>query len=412
MLGRRLLPCVFALLSSIAVGCAPGASDVATSGDDAITEVKQTPVKDQSIGNCWTYASTGWVESLVKTASDKEMNLSESYVNYWWWFEQIYGGSIQDNKVSEGGSWGIAVELMSRYGMMDEGKFIPEEADAQRSSRQASAVAAIDASLASGALATPEARASSATVRAELDKAWGLDPTVVKYLDDTFGKDAAKSLLTDAVPEGVPIYAAKALPAKLKNSQTGSVDDVSLADAIGTAADAYSYETRTGPYAWSEAQYPTTHAERRQFLKRVQRALHAEQPVLLSWYVDFNALDDQGRFLAPPATPGDQGSHMVVMYDYEVTNVPGFGTLPAGKLETRPDALQAALSDEAEIKFLRVKNSWGNYRSPVITGYHDLYMKYLDGPIKECETDANEKPILDKCHDATPFQSVVLPAGY
>jgi hypothetical protein len=395
----RLAALASCLALPLAAGCSSGASPTATSGEDAITEVKQTPVKDQSIGNCWTYATTGWMESLVKTANGQEMNLSESYVSYWWWFTQIIQQSA--TTISEGGDWETAVSLVSTYGIMDEGTFIPEEATIARSARQASAVAAMNASLATGALASPEARANSTLVRAELDKAWGLDATVVKYLDDTFGKDVSKQLASGDVPVGAPIHRAKELPAKLKNATTGTVDAVTIADAIGP-----------GAYAWSETSYPTTPTDRRQYMKRVQRALHAEQPVILSWYVDFNALDVQGRFLAPPAMPGSQGSHMVVMYDYEVTNVPGFGTLKAGVLETRPDALEAALSDSAVISFLRIKNSWGDYHSPVIAGYHDLYMKYLDGPMKECATDADEKPILDQCHDDVPFQSVVLPAGF
>jgi hypothetical protein len=416
MIRRLLVPGVLALLCGAVVpalaGCSSKGADAGTSSDDAITEVKQTPVKDQSIGNCWTYATTGWVESLVKTAKGTDMNLSESYVNYWYWFSQITQGSLNGDAISEGGSWGTAVELISSYGMMDEGAFIPAEASAQRSAHQAAAVKAIDESLKTGALKTPEARANATLVRTELNKAWGLDDTVVKYLDQTFGPDAARDLRTLSVPQGVPIYAAKDLPAKLANATTKKVDDVTLADAIGTASEPWNTDVRTGPYAWSQAIYPTTPKDRRDFLKRVQRALHAEQPVLLSWYVDFNALDAQGRFFAPPAMPGSQGSHMVVMYDYEVTDVPGFGTLKAGVLETRPEALEAALSDDAKISFLRIKNSWGDYHSPVITGYHDLYMTYLNGPMKECATDADEKPILDQCHDDVPFGDVILPAGF
>ncbi|MER3404079.1 MAG: hypothetical protein C4289_01925, partial [Chloroflexota bacterium] len=78
---------------------------------------------------------------------------------------------------------------------------------------------------------------------------------------------------------------------------------------------------------------------------------------------------------------------MVAMSDYQIENVPGFGTLKAGVDETRPEALQAALSPSAKIEFIRIKNSWGSYRRDrefVLPGYHDLYMRYLDGPIKEC----------------------------
>ncbi len=134
----------------------------------------------------------------------------------------------------------------------------------------------------------------------------------------------------------------------------------------------------------------------------------------MSWFVDFNALDEQGRFAAPPATPGHQGGHMVVMEDYQINNVPGFGQLKAGVAETRSAALTAALDSRASIEFIRIKNSWGNYRSDrafVLPGFHDLYMKYLNGPVRQCEekdgvTDPNN------CVDDQAFNDVVLPPGY
>jgi hypothetical protein len=102
------------------------------------------------------------------------------------------------------------------------------------------------------------------------------------------------------------------------------------------------------------------------------------------------------------------------MDDYQIDNVPGFGTLAAGVLETRPDALAAALDDNATIDFIRIKNSWGTIRSDrnFTTGYHDLYMQYLNGPVEECQTDANENPIAGTCFSTTPFESIVLPPGY
>lgn len=411
------LPRWFFFASALAVSpvAIAGCSLQAGEGDQssgAITEVKQSSVKDQSIGNCWTYAATGWVESLVKTANDKEMNLSESYVTYWYWYSQIAVGGLSAPAITEGGTFGAAAELMRHYGMMNEGDFIASEATAVLSKRQETALAAMNASLSTGALKTTAARADGKLVRQELDKAWALDPAVVANLDSTFGADGAKTLIDVTVPDGVPILAMKDLPAKLLNPTTKAVEDASVADAIGTPEYDWNPEARTGPLAWNSASYPGA-AEttgRRDFLKRVQRALHDSQPVIISWYVDFNALNAQGQFLAPPATPGQQGGHMTILEDYEITDVPGFGTLPAGVLETRPEALQAALDDKANITFLRIKNSWGTYRSP--TGYHDLYMTYMNGPIQICDTDKDEKPILASCHDGVPFEEVVLPAGY
>ena len=106
---------------------------------------------------------------------------------------------------------------------------------------------------------------------------------------------------------------------------------------------------------------------------------------------------------------------MVVMEDYEIDNVPGFGTLKVGTLETRPAALTAALSDTAKLKLIRIKNSWGNSRADrqfVVPGYHDLYMTYLNGPLKECTQTPEGTSILSQCHNGTPLNDVVIPPGY
>jgi hypothetical protein len=398
-------------LPAFAPGCA--AKSGSSTSSDAVTEIPQTPVKDQSIGNCWTYASVGWMESLIKVASSQDHNFSESYVNYWYWFEQIANDGA--GQITEGGSWGKAVGLTSRYGIYDEGDFIAAEEDVIRSGRQATALAAIRASLATGALKTPQSRQDRKLVRSELDKAWGLDPLVIAQLDKLFGADASATLdQVTTLPDGAKVHRAGDFAVKLKDPATGALQDATLADAMGKGRFAGFDDARTGPLAWASASYPAASdaRARRDFTKRIQRAMHDNQPVLLSWYVDFNAMTQDGKFLKPPATPGSQGGHMVIFEDYEIDNVPGFGTLPAGTKEIRPEALAAALADEAQIHFFRIKNSWGNYRSPVLAGYDDLYMEYMNGPIKICDTDANEQPIMDSCHDGVPFEDVVLPAGY
>ena len=100
-------------------------------------------------------------------------------------------------------------------------------------------------------------------------------------------------------------------------------------------------------------------------------------PVVVTWFVDFNAMDrTKGTFATVPSTIGRQGGHMVVLEDYQVSNVPGFGTLAAGTDISAPKALQAALAPEATIDFIRVKNSWGSSFGPPqnsdLPGYHDL----------------------------------------
>ena len=375
-------------LATQATGCA---TDPSSQTDD-ITDVANSKVKRQSIGNCWVYASIGWAESLRLGYSGEELNLSESYVTYWHWLEEISGGaagmsavaSLDADQLSTGGFWGVAVELMRRYGIMDEGKFIPEEAEAARSARQSSALAAINTSLKSGVLSDKAKRKDLTVVRAELDKAWQLTPEVSKILDDVFGKGVTKNLAKGAtVPAGSGIH----VPKEIEIGMT-SGGALTLADAIGQPASSYNVRSRTGTYAWNEESYPTSAGTRRDFLKKGQKALHGGLPVIMTWFVDFNAMKNN-QFVEPPATPGRQGGHMTVLEDYQITNVPGFGTLAAGTVVTDPKALEAALSSDATIEFFRIKNSWGSDLAPPgasadLNGYNDLYMKYLNGPITKC----------------------------
>jgi len=400
-------------VSASAAGCSVGSTDeedTAEASTDAITEVTQSAVKRQSIGNCWIYATASWSESLSKNATGREVNLSESYWTYWHWFEQIANGNT-GSSISTGGSYNTAAELINRYGVMLEGSFISNEASAEMSARQASAENAVNASLKNGVLKSATARRNRATVRAELNKAWGLTPTVVGHMNRVFGTSVSRTLDKTATTSGTTIKAARELAIKVWDEKTKRDVTATLQDAIGTRVG---FSGRTGPLAWNEVSYPFDAQGRRNFQKRFQRALHHGVPVVMSWHVDFNALQPGGQFKEPPAAPGRQGGHMVVMDDYQVSNVPGFGTLLAGVSETRPEALNAALDNRATIDFIRIKNSWGSIRPDrnFTDGYHDLWMRYLNGPVKQCEVDEiTDMPKLDTCFDSTPFEAVVLPPG-
>ena len=394
--------------------------DVGASTDD-ITQVNHTKVKRQSIGNCWLYATTSWLEALNKMATGTEANVSESYFTFWHWFDQIANGGVS-TEVSTGGSFGVAAELINRYGLMLEKDFIAGEAEMEMSARQASALSAINTSLKSGALATPEARRDRAKVLAELEKAWNLSDSVKKDLHYTFGTSVTrtidKSYVSRKTPTVLRILRARDFAAKVKDTATGTWKTGTLQDAIGTKGYS-SWGPRQGQFAWNEADYPSDAKSRRAFMKRVQKALHDGQPVIISWFVDFNALDSKSTFsleeLARRGGPGHQGGHMTVLHDYQASNVPGFGTLKAGETAT-PAQLEAALSDSATIDFLRIKNSWGAYRpdrwnDAVLPGYHDLTADYLNGPVKKC-AEKNGVTDTTNCYDHTPLWDVVLPAGY
>ena len=91
-------------------------------------------------------------------------------------------------------------------------------------------------------------------------------------------------------------------------------------------------------------------------------------------------------------------------------------TLDPSKAEDKA-LLDRALDARTEIQFLRVKNSWGAARpdrafAPGMPGYHDLYVDYLNGPVKRCAEKNGETDTTNCPSDHTPLQNVVLPPGY
>ncbi len=412
LLRRRLAPLTALLALSVSSGLV--ACDDTDSSAEDITDVNNSKVKHQSIGNCWAYATVGWAESLHLTHTGTELNISESWISYWHWYEEIAGapssqtaalGTLDKGQISTGGWFGLAAEIMRRYGVMDEGRFIPSEAEAARSSHQSSALAAINESLKNGALKDPAARRDRKLVRAELDKAWGLTPETIATMNDTFGEGVTRTFLSASVspPADSGLRRAAEIP-------VGT--NISLSDAIGTPSSTFNFLQRKGKYAWNETKYPSSATGRRDFQAKMQAAMHEGMPVILVWFVDFAAMDSQNRFLAPPASTGRQGGHMTVVEDYQINDVPGFGTLEAGTLVTDPAALSAALSPDAKLEFIRIKNSWGTSLAPddageEFRGYHDLYMKYLDGPLTKCtERDGDKCAIKSQVPGLT---SMVLP---
>ncbi|MEM9696650.1 MAG: hypothetical protein AAGA56_29180 [Myxococcota bacterium] len=398
------------LLGLIAAGplaCTDDRAHQSLSSD--ITDIAHTSVKDQSIGNCWIYATMSWVESLHLTETGDELNLSESYIGYFHWFEQIAGGGDgqpqlgtldEEDGVKElgtGGWWASAVELMRRYGNMDEGAFIPEEANEARSARQKTARDAINLSLKEGVLSDPANRAKPEVVRDELNKAWGLNQDVIDAIDAAFGPGVDRTLYDGPPPEGSPIRTNESILV----GHTESGDPLNLADAVGEPRFSFwgGPPSRSGPFAWRVSNYPTSSSGRRNLQIEVQKAMHRSLPVVMTWFVDFAALENDNTFRAPPQDPGRQGGHLVTLEDYEVENVPGFGTLEAGVLVEDPEKLTAALSPDASIKFFRIKNSWGTSVSPEpgqgdeLKGYYDLWMDYLNADLQKKDSEGRQRAL-------------------
>jgi hypothetical protein len=389
-----------------------GSGESLGSKEQAITDVAHTPVENQSIGNCWLYAQATWVESMSLSADPTEpLDLSQSYWTYWHWFDQVTS-PVPPAQIQTGGSQFTAHAITRDRGLMLESAFVPEDSDHEHSARQASALAKVNEALARGDFA----RASGLEIRQIFDDAWELSPAVRAQLDQAFGEDGEATLRQGADLEGTDIVD----PALVQVQYTENVDgdtqtqDANLLDAIGS---------------WHEVRYPAHPSARRAFLRRVQLALHDRQPVVITWDVDFNALENQagerqGSFnlqtLQEAGAPGSQGGHMTVLEDYQAQTVE-FGLLEAGVTLDGTDPvdaekLEAALLDSSTIQFLRVKNSWGTMRpdsefAQGFPGYHDLWMDYLDGPIPFCP-DAVD-PTNESCDgESIPLWAVLLPPGY
>lgn len=416
MLIRSLRSFALAALFALAPLSA-GCSDAGTgSNTDDITDVNHTDVERQSIGNCWLYAEASWVESMNYTATGKAFDVSQSYWTYWHWYDQILDGA---DAIETGGGFDVAADIVMRRGVMPEKSFIKEDTTSEMSSRQKTALAAINKELSDGRLKTYDARLDAALVRKVLDESWQLTSSVKGALTKAFGKDGKKTLEDGGTTKGTAIIAATAFPVQYTERKTNpsapTVKKTTLDVAIGD---------------WKAAYYPTSgESSRRNFLIRIQKALHDAQPVVVTWDVDFNAMESsdpvlRGSFnmttLKKAGKPGHQGGHMTVLEDYEA-ETQQFGLLKAGVTldPTKADdkaKLDAALLPSTKIKFLRIKNSWGAFRddrssAPGMPGYHDLYMDYLNGPIAFCPDEEN--PTNASCKGkSNPLRNVVLPPGY
>ena len=418
MLARSLLRLFVPALLAVAPLLAGCTGDPASQSND-ITDVQHTDVERQSIGNCWLYAEASWAESMHLAATGEKFDASQSYWTYWHWYQQILDET--PDQIETGGFFSVAGEIILARGLMPEIKFVKEDATSEMSSRQKTALEKINTELKTGKLKDVASRSNRALVRQVMDDAWQLSSTVKGQLTKVFGKDYSKTFDTAALTtKGTSVIS----PAAFQVQYAERLTDPNTATMKKTTLDVAIDE-------WNEANYPTYgDSSKRNFQIRVQKALHDAQPVVITWKVDFNAMESsdpalQGSFnmttLKKAGKAGHQGGHMTVLEDYEATLKDGTllkagVTLDPAKPEDKAK-LDAALLSTTAVKFFRIKNSWGAFRddrssAPGFPGYHDLYMDYMNGPIAWCP-DATEPKSAGSCTGkATPFEAVILPPGY
>lgn len=359
------------------------------SGNDSqtlVTDVYHTAVKRQSIGNCWLYAAGSWAESMHLAATGNHINLSESYWTYWHFYHQLVGSSM--TVIETGGFWHTATGIIRQHGYMEEGQFVGDEANMEMSAVQAKAELAVNLALApGGALSNRDLRTRQ---------------NVIRVLDEAFGVDMA---------------AAAKLAKPARNLVTGKTVNgglITLADSIDIQS----------PYGWKSAWYPQVSGKdasvdnwsqkaRKNVLKRVMRALNDYQPVVMTVFIDFNALDlGESAFkletLVNSGKPGLQGGHMVALEDYVVDQVPdgkgGFLSIEEGDA----NAELKAKAIDGELRYLKAKNSWGTNRPDrgIIDGYQRFYRDYLDVPFEVTGEDGSPS------YYSSALSEFILPPGY
>lgn len=322
----------------------------------SVSDVAHTPVKRQSIGNCWLYATSSWAESLHLSATGETVNLSESYWTYWDWYYKVLGSRA--SQVNTAGSWQDASRIIRKHGYMLEGDFIAGEADSEISATQKSAEEALNLAMSTGALKEPASR-TAANVMAVLDQAFGVK---ISSLKD------------------------KIHPAsELTTTKDASGSKLSLADEIAG-----------GRHAWTILSYPQlfgpdprvplrVRRQRANVLRRALDAVNQKKPVIMSVMVEFSALNTEKSatfeydlYLSRGYTSG-QGGHLLVLEDYVVENVPGVGSIGEGDVSS--ELKEAAL--QGELKYLVAKNSWGTERPDrgLSDGYTRFTADYLNRPL-------------------------------
>lgn len=344
--------------------CSSGSSSGSSASD--ITSVTPPAPVQQSIGNCWVFATNAWIETLSgRTTGSTAVDLSEAYVSYIYWFNQIVAPPPENGPelftLQVLGSWGQAADILTHYGWLPEATFLSEPATTTFADRHAAAYTAIQHEIDHGALQTKAERANRKLVAATMAKAWGLKPDVVAALTTAFGDDFSRDLVKgNATLTGTPLHDVK----EITVGYSGSTP-VTVADLFGTqSADSQIAEgLRDGPFAFSDIRPPGSDDKTHAYLQRVQKMLLQDFPIVMSETSDDVDLDSTGTYRKPAdLTLHDMWyDHAVMVFDLSVQTTQ-FGLLPAGTVETRPAAIAASLADDSNIVSFRARNSyWGSY---------------------------------------------------
>ncbi len=395
--------------------------------ESAISSVPNSRVKNQQqTGDCVLYTTLAWIESLTADPTKSFVgSYSPSYLSYWLWFDHIL--SRYDADGTRPPTYGykpyVVRDIVARYGLLQDGAFVYGE-DAVATAKALAYVTA--AYKPGGKLSRPEDRKNPRTVRAVLDAAFELElrEGLVQGMNAAFGADGSKRFDVGGngksySQNGVTIVNPAQLVARIKPASGTNV--VRLANVLGDP-DAVNYATsraRNGAAVWREfylyQSAGTTSPEVAPLTRRIQRALNDDLPLPMTWSVyPASYVASLNRYAGPisndPST--ELGAYASLFVDYQVDNVPGFGTLFAGAAATS-EQRAAALDARSKVAFFRIKNSWGTVNAPSTVpknfqaGYYDLAYDFLFQPVRQTiPGSTSEGGTLQG------FTSVLLPPGY
>lgn len=354
-----------------------------------------TPVKWQSIGNCWAYAAAGWIESLMlRTDEQDAIDVSETYITYRHYEQQL--AYTFDDELETGGSFQQATRLILTYGLMTEADFAPDEANSTKSERQKQATNILNESIAFGPLSRSR---SKAVVRAELDRAFGVN---MKELED---KIIDPGLIRVSVGRG----------------QTERLSDVMDSwREISWPIDFSSYPDAPLPGMSTKPIRNLEITEQQiALLRRAMRAMNAGHPIVLNWFVDFNGMNQDGVFGLNDLEEkgfGRQGYHSTVAEDYIAEGFDPFTgryfVTPEGEVS---DTLKATAAKFGVPTAFIIKNSWGgserldrsSYFRDGEKGYHKLMTDYLFAFIPQINEETQSFQGF-----TTGLNGIILPPGY
>jgi hypothetical protein len=199
----------------------------------------------------------------------------------------------------------------------------------------------------------------------------------------------------------------KAEDTLIKDVKTG--DENTLAVWLNRWQEIHSPSYNTwGPYEGKKLGTESEFNGFKAIEQKIKKALNDHQPVMISFFVSFNAPNADGFFnlntLAKAGSLGDNGGHMLVLHDYTVKDIPGdAGFTSLGEGDMDPQLKETAL--QGNLDYLVAKNSWGFDRSDrpwLKDGYSRITWDYLRSRYFEEET-GRFQPFL---------RSVILPPGY